>query len=78
MILFERILRGIILFPALPFLALADLIKAPVVCLKTVRLIWIGYRQYMADGSFDFKDIQDYFFGTLFSCLIKYPRWCGF
>ncbi|MGL4370002.1 MAG: hypothetical protein ACRCUT_10090 [Spirochaetota bacterium] len=77
MSLTAKILRGIVFFPAVPFLALADFFKAPYVCFKTAWMIWKGYCQYIADGSFDFKDIQDYFFSTLCVCLRKYPAWIG-
>ena len=73
----KHILIGLILFPLVPFLALGDLLKAPYVCLKTVWMIWKGYLEYMAEGAFDFKDIQDYFFSTLFFCLSWYARKTG-
>ena len=68
---------ALLLLPLFPFLALGDFFKAPYVGIRTAWMIWCGYKEYVADGSFDFKDIQDYFFSSLFSCIIWYLKKAG-
>ena len=68
---------ALILLPLVPFLGLGDFFKGPYVCFRTAWMIWCGYKEYMAEGAFDFKDIQDYFFSNLFSCLLWYAKKAG-
>ena len=68
---------GILLLPLVPFFALGDFLKVPYVGIRTMWMIWKGYCTYMADGSFDFQDIQQYFFRKLFLCLGWYAEKTG-